>query len=49
MRYVRCLQSTDSNQKYARWCQHNGKDMFIIDCIPGKRKTTTSNYVCSNG
>ncbi|CAO3609816.1 unnamed protein product [Mucor hiemalis] len=34
MRYARCLQSTDSNQKYARWCQHNGKDMFIIDCIP---------------
>ncbi|GAN09569.1 heat shock factor protein 3-like [Mucor ambiguus] len=29
-----CLQSVDSNQKYARWCQHDGKDMFIIDCIP---------------
>ncbi|KAI9259996.1 HSF-type DNA-binding-domain-containing protein [Helicostylum pulchrum] len=29
-----CLQSTDTSQKYARWCQHDGKDMFIIDCIP---------------
>ncbi|KAI8365477.1 HSF-type DNA-binding-domain-containing protein [Choanephora cucurbitarum] len=29
-----CLQSPESNQKYARWCQHEGKDMFVIDCIP---------------
>ncbi|CEP17084.1 hypothetical protein [Parasitella parasitica] len=29
-----CLQSVDNNPKYARWCHHEGKDMFIIDCIP---------------
>ncbi|KAI8977487.1 hypothetical protein BDF20DRAFT_571116 [Mycotypha africana] len=29
-----CLQSNDANQKYARWCKHDGKDMFIIDNIP---------------
>ncbi|KAI8365218.1 HSF-type DNA-binding-domain-containing protein [Radiomyces spectabilis] len=27
------LQSSD-NEKYAHWCRHDGKDMFIIDCIP---------------
>ncbi|KAI7905010.1 uncharacterized protein BX663DRAFT_307834 [Cokeromyces recurvatus] len=31
-----CLQSNDNNQQYARWCKHDGKDMFIIDRIPGK-------------
>lgn len=30
----RCLQ--DNEQSYARWCKHNGIDMFIIDNIPGK-------------
>ncbi|KAI8980894.1 HSF-type DNA-binding-domain-containing protein, partial [Pilobolus umbonatus] len=29
-----CLQPNSKNQKYARWCEHDGKDMFIIDCIP---------------
>ncbi|KAI8084311.1 uncharacterized protein B0P05DRAFT_34640 [Gilbertella persicaria] len=29
-----CLQSPENNQNYARWCQHDGKDMFVIDCIP---------------
>ncbi|KAI9480785.1 MAG: HSF-type DNA-binding-domain-containing protein [Benjaminiella poitrasii] len=29
-----CLQSNDGNQQYARWCKHDGKDMFIIDRIP---------------
>ncbi|KAI8641068.1 HSF-type DNA-binding-domain-containing protein [Parasitella parasitica] len=29
-----CLQAPDNGQKYARWCKHNGTDMFIIDCIP---------------
>ncbi|KAF1798040.1 heat shock factor-type transcription factor [Mucor lusitanicus] len=29
-----CLQAPDDGHKYARWCRHNGIDMFIIDCIP---------------
>ncbi|KAG1469149.1 hypothetical protein G6F56_003426 [Rhizopus delemar] len=29
-----CLQNND--QQYVRWCNHNGIDMFIIDCIPGE-------------
>ncbi|KAL9545695.1 hypothetical protein MBANPS3_007031 [Mucor bainieri] len=29
-----CLQAPDDGHKYARWCRHNGMDMFIIDCIP---------------
>ncbi|KAI8968364.1 HSF-type DNA-binding-domain-containing protein [Mycotypha africana] len=29
-----CLEAPDNGQKYARWCKHNGVDMFIIDCIP---------------
>ncbi|KAI8149150.1 HSF-type DNA-binding-domain-containing protein [Fennellomyces sp. T-0311] len=28
------LQAPDDGQKYARWCKHDGKDMFIIECIP---------------
>ncbi|KAF7728452.1 hypothetical protein EC973_006132 [Apophysomyces ossiformis] len=24
----------EDGEKYARWCKHNGIDMFIIDCIP---------------
>ncbi|CAO3644372.1 unnamed protein product [Cunninghamella echinulata] len=28
------LEDNDINEKYARWCKHNGKDMFVIDCIP---------------
>ncbi|CAO3612864.1 unnamed protein product [Cunninghamella blakesleeana] len=27
------LEDNDMNEKYARWCRHNGKDMFVIDCI----------------
>ncbi|CAO3665082.1 unnamed protein product [Rhizopus stolonifer] len=27
-----CLE--DNEQSYARWCKHNGIDMFVIDCIP---------------
>jgi hypothetical protein len=34
--YNRCLQVPDDGNKYARWCRHNGIDMFIIDCIPSK-------------
>ncbi|KAI9320968.1 hypothetical protein BX666DRAFT_1257630 [Dichotomocladium elegans] len=30
----RSLQAPDDEQKYARWCKHDGKDMFIIECIP---------------
>ncbi|KAI7892077.1 HSF-type DNA-binding-domain-containing protein, partial [Mucor mucedo] len=29
-----CLEAPDDGHKYARWCRHNGIDMFIIDCIP---------------
>ncbi|CEG70212.1 hypothetical protein RMATCC62417_06150 [Rhizopus microsporus] len=29
-----CLQAPESDQKYARWCKHQGRDMFIIECIP---------------
>ncbi|KAI8344024.1 HSF-type DNA-binding-domain-containing protein [Chlamydoabsidia padenii] len=28
------LEAPDGGEKYARWMKHNGKDMFIIDCIP---------------
>ncbi|KAI8077804.1 HSF-type DNA-binding-domain-containing protein [Halteromyces radiatus] len=28
------LEAPDNGEKYAHWCEHNGKDMFIIDCIP---------------
>ncbi|KAI9025771.1 hypothetical protein CLU79DRAFT_63212 [Phycomyces nitens] len=28
------LQAPDEGQKYAHWCNHNGVDMFIIECIP---------------
>ncbi|KAI9271990.1 HSF-type DNA-binding-domain-containing protein [Sporodiniella umbellata] len=27
-----CLENNE--QSYARWCKHNGVDMFVIDCIP---------------
>ena len=33
----RCLQAPESDQKYARWCKHQGRDMFIIECIPGNK------------
>ncbi|KAI8097098.1 HSF-type DNA-binding-domain-containing protein [Halteromyces radiatus] len=29
-----CLQAPDNGHKYARWCLHDDKDMFVIDCIP---------------
>ncbi|KAI8059525.1 hypothetical protein BC940DRAFT_313632 [Gongronella butleri] len=29
-----CLQTTENGESYARWCRHDGKDMFVIDCIP---------------
>ncbi|KAG1459760.1 hypothetical protein G6F56_006093 [Rhizopus delemar] len=29
-----CLQAPDTEQRYARWCTHQGKAMFIIECIP---------------
>ncbi|KAG0958492.1 hypothetical protein G6F60_011423 [Rhizopus arrhizus] len=29
-----CLQVPENEQKYARWCKHQGRDMFIIECIP---------------
>ncbi|ORX61794.1 hypothetical protein DM01DRAFT_1129682 [Hesseltinella vesiculosa] len=28
------LEAPDDGQKYAHWCKYDGKDMFIIDCIP---------------
>ncbi|SAL99774.1 hypothetical protein [Absidia glauca] len=28
------LDASDGGEKYARWMKHNGKDMFVIDCIP---------------
>ncbi|KAI8067891.1 HSF-type DNA-binding-domain-containing protein [Gongronella butleri] len=28
------LEAADNGEKYAHWCKHDGKDMFIIDCIP---------------
>ncbi|ORZ09869.1 hypothetical protein BCR42DRAFT_423231 [Absidia repens] len=36
------LEAPDGGEKYAHWCQHNGKDMFIIDCIPSKVITLPS-------
>ncbi|KAI8337281.1 HSF-type DNA-binding-domain-containing protein [Chlamydoabsidia padenii] len=29
-----CLQVPTKNHTYARWCRHDDKDMFVIDCIP---------------
>ncbi|KAG1135637.1 hypothetical protein G6F37_011271 [Rhizopus arrhizus] len=29
-----CLQAPDSEQRYARWCTRQGRDMFVIECIP---------------
>ncbi|KAI9256251.1 hypothetical protein BY458DRAFT_305735 [Sporodiniella umbellata] len=29
-----CLQSPQNEPKYARWCKHQGRDMFIIERIP---------------
>lgn len=34
----RCLQAPDSEQRYARWCTRQGRDMFVIECIPGNKK-----------
>ncbi|CAO3592896.1 unnamed protein product [Absidia cylindrospora] len=28
------LQVSQNNHTFVRWCRHDGKDMFIIDCIP---------------
>ncbi|CAO3592337.1 unnamed protein product [Absidia cylindrospora] len=28
------LQAPENGQKYAHWCRHKDKDMFVIDCIP---------------
>ncbi|CAO3668346.1 unnamed protein product [Rhizopus stolonifer] len=29
-----CLQSSENEQKYAQWCKHQGRDMFVIERIP---------------
>ncbi|ORZ08642.1 HSF-type DNA-binding-domain-containing protein [Absidia repens] len=28
------LQVPQNNHTFVRWCRHDGKDMFLIDCIP---------------
>jgi hypothetical protein len=30
------LQAPENGHKYAHWCRHKDKDMFVIDCIPRK-------------
>lgn len=42
----RCLQAPDSEQRYARWCTRQGRDMFVIECIPGNKKKKKKS-ICS--